>query len=169
MEERSFEIHGAFFGDKTFPSLNNYLSEMGRHPKAGNRMKQDCENIAIVAIRTQLGRWQTEQPVVVHYEYFEPNRGQKRDLPNVHAMASKVILDSLVRCKVIHDDNPTYVRNETHEFYYTDGEPFIRITIEEVTDDDVVFSAVVPIDELSAVRAFAEESLKHYRSRHEVD
>lgn len=43
---KGFTIKGRFFGDKTFPSLNNYLAEVGRNPKAGGRLKRqyviDC-------------------------------------------------------------------------------------------------------------------------------
>lgn len=48
---KGFTIKGRFFGDKTFPSLNNYLAEVGRNPKAGGRLKRQYVMIATNAIR----------------------------------------------------------------------------------------------------------------------
>ena len=53
---KEFTIKGRFFGDKTFPSLNNYLSEVGRNPKAGGRLKRQYVMIATNAIRRDLKR-----------------------------------------------------------------------------------------------------------------
>jgi len=125
-------IRGRFYGDKTLPSLNNYLAEIGRNPKAGGRMKNDCEWICIAAIRKCLKGWKvTNPPIVLHYKFYEPSRGQKRDYMNVFSMADKSFEDALQDCKVIENDNPDWVINATHEFFYTDGEPYIEIEIEE--------------------------------------
>ena len=45
--------------------------------------------------------------------------------------ADKIIEDALVKCKVLPDDRPEYVKNTTHEFFYTDDEPYIEVYIEE--------------------------------------
>lgn len=128
-------ISGRFHGDKTFPSLNNLLAEYGRHPKAGNRMKQRHQETCEWMIRSQLRGYTAEKPIVIHYRYFEPGRGQKRDYANVHCMASKIFNDALQTCKVIPNDSPKWVLNETHDFYYTDGEPYIEVYLEEIDED----------------------------------
>lgn len=127
-----FKICGAYCGDKTLPSLNQYLSEIGRNPKAGGRYKKQYVMVIINAIRRDLKRWKTTKPVILHYTFAEPRKGAKRDYGNIFALADKFIEDALRDCKVIPDDNPNYVKNFTHEFLYTDGEPYIEVEIEEI-------------------------------------
>lgn len=127
-------IRGRFYGDKTLPSLNNYLAEIGRNPKAGGKMKNDCKWICIAAIRKCLKGWKvTNPPIILHYKFYEPkdHKGHRRDYMNIFAMADKSFEDALQDCKVIENDNPDWVINATHEFFYTDGEPYIEIEIEE--------------------------------------
>lgn len=128
----SFTIKGRFCGDKCFPSLNQYIAELGRNPKAGGQYKRQYVMIATNAIRRDLRRFKTSKPVILHYTFGEPRKGNKRDLGNIFSLADKFIEDALRDCKIIPDDGPQYVVNFTHEFIYTDGEPFIRVEIEEV-------------------------------------
>lgn len=130
-----FTIKGAFCGDKTFPSLNQYLTEIGRNPKVGGRYKKQFVMIATNAIRRDLKRYKTDKPVILHYKFYEPRKGAKRDYGNIFGLADKFIEDALRDCKVIPDDNPKYVKNFTHEFYYTDGVPYIEVEIEELEED----------------------------------
>lgn len=127
-----FAIKGAFCGDKCFPSLNQYIAELGRNPKAGGRYKSKYVMIAANAIRRDLKRWKTSKPVILHYTFAEPKKGVKRDRGNIFSLADKFIEDALRDCKVIPDDGPKYVVNFTHDFLYTDGEPFIKVEIEEL-------------------------------------
>lgn len=128
----TFTIRGSFCGDKTFPSLNQYLSEIGRNPKSGGRYKKQYVMIAVNAIRRDLKGFKTVKPVILHYTFAEPQKGKKRDYGNVFGLADKFIEDALRDCKVIPDDNPEYVKNFTHDFIYTDGVPYIRVEIEEL-------------------------------------
>ena len=129
---KSFIIRGAYCGDKCFPSLNQYIAELGRNPRCGAKYKKQYVMIATNAIRRDLGRYKTTKPVILHYIFGEPKKGNKRDYGNIFGLADKFIEDALRDCKVIPDDNPRFVRNFTHDFIYTDGEPFIRMEIEEV-------------------------------------
>ena len=128
----SFTIRGSYCGDKCFPSLNDYLAEIGRNPRCGGQLKRQYVMLATNAIRRDLKRFRTDKPVILHYTFAEPYKGNKRDRGNIFSLADKFIEDALRDCKVIPDDNPKYVRNFTHEFIYTDGTPFIRVEIEEV-------------------------------------
>ena len=128
----AFTIRGAYCGDKCFPSLNDYLAEIGRNPRCGGQLKRQYVMLATNAIRRDLKRFRTDKPVILHYTFAEPYKGNKRDRGNIFSLADKFIEDALRDCKVIPDDNPKYVRNFTHEFIYTDGTPFIRVEIEEV-------------------------------------
>lgn len=128
----TFTIRGAYCGDKCFPSLNQYLAEIGRNPKAGGRYKKQYIMIATNAIRRDLKRYKATKPVILHYTFAEPRKGARRDYGNIFSLADKFIEDALRDCRVIPDDNPHYVKNFTHEFLYTDGEPYITVEIEEV-------------------------------------
>lgn len=128
----AFTISGRFCGDKTFPSMNDYLSEIGIDPKTGGSYKRKYVKIATDAIRRDLKRWKTVKPVILHYTFAEPSKGALRDYGNIFSCADKFIEDALRDCRVIPDDNPRYVRNFTHEFIYTDGTPYIRVEIEEL-------------------------------------
>ena len=127
-------IRGRFHGEKTFPSLNNLLSEYGRLPVAGGRMKRKHQETCEWIIRTQIRDYKAQKPLIIHYRYFEPSRGQKRDYANIHAFCSKVFNDALQTCKIIPDDSPRWVLNETHDFFYAEkgAEPYIEIYLEEV-------------------------------------
>lgn len=50
---------------------------------------------------------------------------------NIFGLCDKYFEDALQKCGVIENDNPDWVENTTHEFYWIDGEPFIEIDIEE--------------------------------------
>ena len=125
-------IKGRYYGDKTLPSLNDAINEYARHPKAGGKMKNDCKWICIAAIRSCLKGLKVENPpIVLHYKFYEPTKGQRRDFLNVFDWADKCFEDALQDCGTIKNDNPDWVVNATHEFFYTSGEPYIEITIEE--------------------------------------
>ena len=127
-----FVIRGRFCGDKTFPSLNQYLAEVGRNPKLGGSFKRQYVMIATNAIRRDLRGFKTSRPVILHFAFYEPKKGNKRDRDNIFGLAAKFIIDAMRDCKVFPDDNPNYLVNFTHEFYYTDGEPYISVEIEEL-------------------------------------
>ena len=126
-------IAGNYYGSKTFPSLNNLLAAYAKMPKAGGALKRKFQNICSWEIREQLGDWKPQKPLIGHFIYHEPKDGHYRDRPNIHFFASKVFWDSMQDCRVIPNDDPRYVLNETHDFYIiAEGEPYIEIYLEEV-------------------------------------
>lgn len=132
-------IAGNYFGDKCFPDVNNLHAAYGRSPQIGNSMKQKFQRICLNEIRDQIGGLKIEKPVILHYRYFEPEKGQKRDRPNIHGFTTKVFCDALTEHRgagVIKDDSPKYLLNETHDFFYVPygEEPRIEVYIEEVDD-----------------------------------
>lgn len=125
-------IRGRYYGNKTLPSLNDYLGAIGTNPKAGSRFKSDYTKPIINAIRRCLRGYKvTCPPAVLHYRFFEPNKGQRRDVMNIFSLADKFVEDALQLCGVIENDNPDWIINTTHEFYWVDGEPYIEVEIEE--------------------------------------
>lgn len=137
-EMKKVVIAGNYFNGKTFPSLNNLLAEYSAHPNRGNSMKRKYQGICNDEIRMQLPNYSAKKPIILHYRYFEPQDGHLRDYPNIHGFVSKIFCDSLQDCKVIPNDNPKWLLNETHDFFYLPerwGEPYIEIYIEEIKDD----------------------------------
>ena len=125
-------IYGAFYGSRTFPSLNDYLNEIVKNPKAGGRMKAEYMNICISFIRKSLMGWKvTKPPVILHYRFYERNKGIRRDVSNIFSFVAKVFEDALQKCGTIKNDNPDWIIGFMPEFYWIDGEPYIEIEIEE--------------------------------------
>lgn len=128
-------IEGNYFGSKTFPSLNNLLAEYSHSPSRGNSMKRKYMNICNDEIRMQLKGYQAKHPIILHYRFFEPLDAHPRDYPNIHSFFSKVFCDSLQLCKIIPNDDPRFLKNETHDFFYLPtqyGEPYVEVYIEEI-------------------------------------
>lgn len=126
-------VSGNYFGDKTFPSLNNLLASYARSPQIGGSMKRKYKNICANEIREQLPCYYAEKPLIIHYRLFEPNRGQRRDIMNCVSMIDKCFEDALQDCGVIKDDSPRHVLNTTHDVFYTDeNEPWFEVYLEEV-------------------------------------
>lgn len=133
-EMRKVVISGKYYGEKTFPSLNNLLADFAKAPQIGGKTKRKYKDICSWEIRSQLRGYKAENPLILHYRFFEPSKGQKRDLPNIMCMFDKCFEDALQDCEIIPDDSPKWMLNITHDFFYTDREPFVEIYIEEVKD-----------------------------------
>jgi len=125
-------IRGEYYGKRTLPSLNDYLAEIGKNPKAGAKFKADYTKPIISAIRRCLRGWKvTHPPVILHYRYFENKKGKRRDISNIHALCAKFAEDAMQTTGVIENDNPDWIVGFDCEFNWIDGEPFIEILIEE--------------------------------------
>lgn len=133
MSEYFFKIEGRYYGDNTFPDLNNYLSECGRHPMKGGKLKKDYMMIACNAIRKQLPRVAILGRVKIHYRYYEASK--KRDPSNVSSMAIKVIEDALQKCGVISNDGWANIAGYSQDFFVDKDNPRIEVTITEVGDE----------------------------------
>ena len=132
-------IMGSYFGNRTLPSLNDYLAEIGRNPRAGGRFKNQYKWIIISAIRKSLNGWKVKNPpVILHYKFYESKKGKKRDVMNIFSLADKFVEDALQDAGIIKDDGPAWVENTTHEFYWIDGEPYIEIDIEERSANEII-------------------------------
>lgn len=133
-------IRGEYYGNRTLPSLNDYLEAIAKHPKQGNKFKQDYQKPIISAIRRCLRGWKvTHPPVILHYKFYEIKKGHRRDRMNIFSCADKFVEDALQLAGVLKDDNPDWVENTTHEFFWLDdpkAEPYIEVEIEEIGKGD---------------------------------
>ena len=128
--ERTFRIKGTHWKENCLPSLNDLLSEMGRHPMAYNRLKSSLEKIVISSIRRDLGPWRATKRISLDIVWGEKNKGVKRDFDNVIGAGRKIINDAMVKNGTIKDDNPKYLLYGKNKFVYTSS-PYIEVIIRE--------------------------------------
>ena len=112
------------------PGFNEYTSANRTNPYKGGKMKKDAEEIIIWQIRQQLRGVHITNPIVLKYDFFEPNK--KRDLDNISSFAHKVIQDSLVKTEVIKNDGWNEITGYIDQFYLDKENPRIEVTIVEV-------------------------------------
>ena len=124
--EYKFTIPGRLDG------LNEYTSANRTNPYKGGKMKHDNENTVIWAIRSQLRGIHINNPVMLKYDFYEPNK--KRDLDNISSFAHKVIQDSLVKTEVLKNDGWNEIVGFLDQFYLDKKNPRIEVTIVEVGD-----------------------------------
>lgn len=98
--------------DMKLPSLNDYVRMCRANKYYGASMKKRIEEQIAVFI-APLPRF--ENPVKIHFHWIEGNA--KRDLDNI-CFAKKFILDALVKCGKLKDDNRKCVTAFTDTFSY---------------------------------------------------
>lgn len=122
----NFTIQGRLDG------LNEFIAANRTNPYMGNKMKQDNEDIVIWSIRQQLKDLHIDVPVVLKYDFYEPNR--RRDLDNISSFAHKVIQDALVKTNVLKNDGWNEIVSYIDQFYIDRNNPRIEVTIIEAGD-----------------------------------
>lgn len=115
--------------------LNKYVNACRGHWANGKRMKEDQDSMVCTYIRKARIK-PMEGPIEVGISWIEKKRrgGKLRDVDNV-AFATKFILDALVKCGIIPDDNPRVVRNVYHFYKFNAEEPRIEVTLMEYQPD----------------------------------
>ena len=106
------------------PSLNEYVNVCRTNPYMASKYKKDLERDISVFL-SKLPKF--EQPIRIHFHWIEGNK--RRDLDNVCA-AKKFILDAMVKCGLLKDDNRNCVTGFTDTFEYG-KETKVIIEIEE--------------------------------------
>lgn len=109
------------------PSLNEYTKACRGNKYGGAKFKADIErDISIYLSKLP----KIEKPVAIKFTWVENNK--RRDLDNV-CYAKKHILDALVKCGVLTDDNRKYVKGFVDCFEY-DKEARVIVEIREVEE-----------------------------------
>lgn len=123
--------------DGTLPNLNDYLKaerqtfrKGGKFTTKGNELKRDTQEVIIWTIRQQLRGLHIDKPVILKYDFYEPNK--RRDLDNISAFAHKVVQDSLVLAGVLKNDGWKEILGYVDQFYCDRENPRIEVTIKEV-------------------------------------
>jgi Holliday junction resolvase RusA-like endonuclease len=114
-------------------ALNEYTSANRTNPYIGGRMKQKNEDTVIWSIRQQLRGIRIEKPVLIYYRFYEPN--SKRDNDNILSCAAKFIQDSLVKTKVLVNDNQKCIHNFYFDTLVDNKNPRIDVIITELSKE----------------------------------
>ena len=129
-----------FIIDGRLADLNDYLKaerqtyrKGGVFTTKGNELKRDTQDLIIWQIRQQLRGLHISNPVILKYDFYEPNK--KRDLDNISSFAHKVIQDSLVLSGVLNNDGWKNIISFLDQFYCDRDNPRIEVTIVEVIYD----------------------------------
>lgn len=110
------------------PSCNDYINACRANRYAGAKMKSEIEEQIAWYVKS-LPKF--NKPVKIRFHWIEGNK--RRDLDGT-AFGKKFILDTLVKCGVLQDDNRKCVTAFTDTFSY--GKEFkVILYIQEVTDD----------------------------------
>ena len=113
----------------TLANLNDYTKACRTNRFLGAEMKKKMESIVASHIFQQLDVIRFEEPFVLSFRWFEPNR--KRDLDNI-AFAKKFVLDALVKEGILVNDGWEWVKGFTDEFFIDRENPRIEVDIEGV-------------------------------------
>lgn len=112
----------------TLPGLNKVIDVNRSNKYAGSSLKKQTEQLIMAYVKNQC-KVKFER-IKLSIEWYEPNR--RRDFDNISS-ATKFILDSLVKCKVIPGDGWRNVAPElNHKFFHDKDNPRIEIMLEEV-------------------------------------
>jgi Holliday junction resolvase RusA-like endonuclease len=109
------------------PSLNDYIRACRTDRRYAARFKREIEDsIAVYIMRLP----EITKPVRISFLWCEENG--RRDIDNV-AAGKKFVLDALVKCGKLPDDNRKQVTGFADSFTYG-KEASVTITIEEVEE-----------------------------------
>lgn len=107
------------------PSCNDYINACRCNKYAAAKLKRDVENEIIFYIN-KLPTF--KKAIKINFTWVESNT--KRDLDGI-CFAKKFILDALVKCGKMKNDNRNYVVGFTDEFDY-EKENKVILDIDEV-------------------------------------
>ena len=107
------------------PSLNEYINECRKNRYVGANMKKSVE-MDIAYFLNKLPRFKSK--VKINFTWIESNK--KRDFDNI-SFSKKFILDALVKCGKMQNDNRNYVAGFVDNFDYG-KENKVILEIEEV-------------------------------------
>ena len=109
--------------------MNELISANRTHPQKGNKLKHDAQNVISFYVAKELRHVHIENPVVIHYRFFEPNR--RRDLDNISGFFHKVCQDALVECGILKNDGWEYISGYTDDFFIDQKNPRIEVDLVE--------------------------------------
>lgn len=110
--ENCFEIKGKL------PSLNEYVNACRKNKFAGSQFKKKIQDKIVPQILQALSDDRLKpikKPCIIYMTFTETSH--RRDVDNIQS-SQKFILDSLVNCQILPDDNPKWVKQIYHTIEY---------------------------------------------------
>lgn len=111
------------------PGLNEIINADRSHWSVGAKLKRESLE-AVMWYIVAAGLKRIDKPVIIHYRFYEENR--LRDVGNIIAGADKVIEDALVKCKILHNDGQSWVRQIDPWVDLDKKNPRIEVELEEI-------------------------------------
>lgn len=110
------------------PGMNDFIGAMNANRWKGAELKRKETKRCAMAVK---GLTPIRKPVMLSIAWFEPNA--RRDIDNVAAGGTKVLLDGLVMAGILPSDGRKWVRGISHQFpEICPSNPRVEVTIQEI-------------------------------------
>ena len=113
------------------PDFNSLLNDVKRHWKFYAKSKKYWTGVTVAECVAQRLRPVTP-PVEIDFVWY--NNGRK-DPDNIR-IASKMIIDGLVKASILPEDNQKIIKGFTDTFHKDKDDPRVEVTIRPIQEDD---------------------------------
>lgn len=115
--------------DGTLPGLNELIRALNNHRHSYKDLKARWQQVIGALILK--GRLRPMQgPVSVHFRWIEKDR--RRDPDNIRSGGSKLILDSLVQCKILATDSQKTIWQLTDTYGVNAQNPHVEVILTQI-------------------------------------
>ena len=113
------------------PDFKSLINDVKRHWKFYAKSKKYWTGVTVAECVAQRLRPVTP-PVVLDFVWY--NNGRK-DPDNIR-IASKMIIDGLVKASILPEDNQKIIKGFTDTFHKDKDDPRVEVTIRSIKEDD---------------------------------
>ena len=113
------------------PDFNSLINDVKRHWKFYAGAKRHWTGVTVAECVAQRLRPVTP-PVVLEFDWFTNGR---KDPDNIR-IASKMIIDGLVKASILPEDNQKIIKGFTDTFHKDKNDPRVEVTIRPIEEDD---------------------------------
>ena len=111
-------------------SFNTTINSSRGNKHKANKSKQAQQGLVMTLIKHQKLKPLQKFPVKVYFTWFE--KDARRDPDNIASGGTKIIMDALVKTKILPDDSVKYVNGLYNDFEVDNKNPRIEVEIKEV-------------------------------------
>jgi Holliday junction resolvase RusA-like endonuclease len=116
----------------SFPSLNEVINVAKQHWGQYAKLKKDMTLTVVLEAKVAKLR-PRENPVCVVFYWYESN--QRRDIDNISAFGTKVILDGLVEAGILQGDGQKQIPRIRHYFAVDKDNPRVEVQLLEIKEE----------------------------------
>lgn len=113
------------------PDFNSLLNDVKRHWKFYAKSKKYWTGVTVAECVAQRLRPVTP-PVEIDFVWYTNGR---KDPDNIR-IASKMIIDGLVKASILPEDNQKIIKGFTDTFHKDTDDPRVEVTIRSIKEDD---------------------------------